>query len=105
VEFTPVFTSKDIFFIDKYEEKYMTDDEVSYIKSKMEKKVINYIPDFLDKFEYKNYFLSIKSKFDSTTDSRYPVVIQNDNIINCFTGKIQGIFVIEDTIKNIIDGI
>ena len=66
----------------------------------MEKKVEHYLPDFLLHYEYNGYFLSTKSKIISTSDERYPVISKDDNIINCFTGKIQGIYIIEKYIQN-----
>jgi hypothetical protein len=48
-------------------------------------------------------FISVKSKVKSNSANRYPVVIQENNIVNCFTGKIQGIFIIEKQIHEIIN--
>lgn len=59
-----------------------------------------YYPDINKDFKYKNYYLSTKSKFLSTSDDRSPVIKINDNIISFFTGKIQGIFNIENFVKN-----
>jgi hypothetical protein len=69
-------------------------------KLQMEKKVNHYYPDFLLNYEYDGYFLSTKSKIVSTSDERYPVISKDGNIINCFTGKIQGIYIIENYIQN-----
>jgi hypothetical protein len=69
----------------------------------MEKKVKHYLPDFLSHYEYNGYFLSTKSKIVSTSDERYPVISKDGNIINCFTGKIQGIYIIEKYIQNEIN--
>ena len=66
----------------------------------MEKKVKHYLPDFLLHYEYSGYFLSTKSKIVSTSDERYPVISKDGNVINCFTGKIQGIYIIEKHIQN-----
>ena len=69
-------------------------------KLQMEKKVNHYYPDFSLNYEYDGYFLSTKSKIVSTSDERYPVISKDGNIINCFTGKIQGIYIIENYIQN-----
>jgi hypothetical protein len=52
---------------------------------------------------YDDYFISVKSKVKSNSANRYPVVTVENNIVNCFTGKIQGIYIIEDYINEIIN--
>ena len=69
----------------------------------IEEKVKEFFPDFLEHFSYSDYFISIKTKIISNSDSRYPVIEKNGNVINCFSGKIQGIYIIEDYIKQIIN--
>jgi hypothetical protein len=64
---------------------------------------MTFMPEFNEYFKYDSYFLSIKSKVNDESDSRYPVIKQTNNIISCFTGKIQGIYIIEDYILNIIN--
>lgn len=68
--------------------------------SRMEKKVKHYLPEFDSHYEYHDYFLSTKSKIVSMSDERYPIIDKKDNIINCFTGKIQGIYIIEKYIQD-----
>jgi hypothetical protein len=75
---------------------------ITDIRSKIVSKVISVYPDFESDFEYHGYFTSIKSKTYSKSADRYPIITANKNIINCFTGKIQGIYVIEDFVKNIV---
>lgn len=83
--------------------KYSINDETIQKKKKlMEEKVQQYFPNFLKCFTYHSYFMSIKSKIKNTSDERYPIITKNGNILNCFTGKIQGFYVIEDYIKNLI---
>lgn len=72
-------------------------------KSLIEDKVQKYYTNFLNDFKYKSYFLSVKSKFETSSQSRYPIIKKEKNIINCFTGKIQGIYIIENYIKNEIN--
>lgn len=74
--------------------------DINYKKQLIEDKILNYYPNFLNHFKYKNYFTSLKTKIKSTSDSRYPQISIHNNIISCFTGKIQGIFVVEQYIKN-----
>jgi hypothetical protein len=68
--------------------------------NRMEKKAKHYLPEFNSHFKYDGYFLSTKSKIVSMSDERYPIIDKKDNIINCFTGKIQGIYIIENYIQN-----
>ena len=65
-----------------------------------EDKILYYYSNFKEDFEYNGYFLSTKAKYESESASRYPFISQQDNVINCFTGKIQGIYIIEDYVKN-----
>ena len=50
-------------------------------------------------FKYKTYFLSTKSKIENLSDDRSPIISVDGNLINCFTGKIQGIYLVEDYLK------
>jgi hypothetical protein len=77
-----------------------------YISDKVcefEKRVSVFISDFQRYFKFNSYFLSVKSKINDDSGNRYPIIRKTDNIISCFTGKIQGIYPIEDYIKTIID--
>jgi hypothetical protein len=69
----------------------------------IEKKVKHYFPDFLSFYEYYSYFTATKSKIVSTSDERYPVISKEYNVINCFTGKIQGIYIIEKYVQDEIN--
>jgi hypothetical protein len=40
-----------------------------------------------------------QSKIYNSSDERYPIINLDGNIVNCFTGKIQGIYLIEDFIR------
>lgn len=72
-------------------------------QTKSEEKVLKYFPEFEKYLEYSSYFLSVKVKSEDTTANRYPSITQQGNLINCSTGKIQGIYVIEDYINNEIN--
>lgn len=67
-----------------------------------EHRVQIFIPNFKNYFKYDSYFLSVKSKINDDSGNRYPIIKLNDNIISCFTGKIQGIYPIEEYVKKII---
>lgn len=78
----------------------VTEDIVKEKIKQFEDKIMFFYPQFKDDFSYSGYFLSTKAKFVSESANRYPFLSQQDNVINCFTGKIQGIYVIEDYVKN-----
>lgn len=82
--------------------KNMNNDDIKNKKLSIEKKIQRYYPAFLQDFEYKDHVISMKTKFISTSSNRYPKITKYNNIINCFTGKIQGIFIIEKFIRDCI---
>ena len=102
VEVTPIKKFKSIAMLEKYQNEFSTD-LLKLKKEQIEKKILKFYPNFKKDFKYSSYFLSTKSKIISESDERYPVISKDDNLINCFTGKIQGIFIIEDFIKKEIE--
>lgn len=72
-------------------------------RQRIESKIKNYYPNFPSHFRYNDYFLSTKTKKTTMSADRYPVILVEDNLISCFTGKIQGIYIIEDFIVNEIN--
>jgi hypothetical protein len=102
VEYTPIKRFSKPEQIKKYKTK-ITPSFVNDVRVKMEKKVMGYYDDFHNDFKYKEFFLSIKCKPISGSDERYPVINKTDNIINCYTGKIQGVYIISDYINNLIN--
>jgi hypothetical protein len=98
VEHTPLFTTNNIDELNNFKV-----DNVLEKQQLIENKIKHYYPEFLEHFAYDNYFISVKSKVKSNSANRYPVIIQENNIVNCFTGKIQGIFIIEKQIHEIIN--
>jgi hypothetical protein len=98
VEHTPLKKFKTIKKLNEYKET-ITNDLIDNKIKLIEKKVKKYFPEFLTFFKYDSYFLSTKSKILSKSDERYPVITKSGNVINCFTGKIQGIYIIENTLK------
>jgi hypothetical protein len=101
VEHTPIKKFKKYKTLKDFEKNINTK-KVFKIKEKMEQKVLEYFPQFTDNFQYQNYFLAVKSKINNTSDTRYPIITHQDNVINCITGKIQGIYIIEDYINDVI---
>lgn len=90
---------------DLYE--FQITDELVHIKTDLiQNKILSYFPDFLNHFKYNSYFTSVKSKlYSDFSGNRNPKIIVNDNIIACYTGKIQGIYLIQDQILNQIQKI
>jgi hypothetical protein len=98
VEHTPLKKFKTINKLNEYKNS-ITQELIDKKIKLFQKKVKQYFPEFLTFFKYDSYFISTKSKIVSKSDERYPVITKNGNVINCFTGKIQGIYVIEDILK------
>jgi len=89
---------------DLYKFKSTVDDYFVEKKIKdFESKILENYPNFKNDFTYVSYFLSTKTKYMGESSGRYPVIDKKDNIITCFTGKIQGIYIIEEYIGNIIN--
>jgi hypothetical protein len=68
----------------------------------MEKTTTQYYKNFKNDFKYEGYFISVKSKIVSESSNRFPIIKKEDNLINCFSGKIQGIYHIEKFIKGLL---
>ena len=97
VRHTPVETFDSIKELNKFD---FSKHNLNYYKELFTAKVKKYYPDFDKAFGYKGYFLATKAKYRNSSADRSPVISQQGNVINCFTGKIQGIYVIEDYVKN-----
>lgn len=97
VEHTPV----KVFSSSEEAESYkVTFEKINQIRSKMEERVLQYYSNFKSDFEYIGFFKSIKSKFYTNSANRYPIVEHDGNVISCYTGKIQGIYPIETSVKD-----
>ncbi len=59
-----------------------------------------YYGGFKTHFNYDSYYTSVKVKRNSESADRAPIIIKTNNIITCVTGKIQGIYTLENFIKN-----
>ena len=99
VQYTPMYTSTNLEDIHKYKDT-INNNVINNIKSKIEEKILYYYGGFKTHFEYKGYYTSIKTKKLSESADRSPTIIHNDNIITCVTGKIQGIYTLENYIQN-----
>lgn len=100
VEKTPIKKFKNPFHIEKFKQKLEKNNVLNLNRIEIEEKIKKYYLKFSEHFQYKDYYLSTKAKIISSSDNRYPVITKRNNIYHCFTGKIQGVFIIEDYIKN-----
>jgi len=107
------FVDGDLFSIFPYQEKLftvtqvgITPDETLDTDSKIKlisKNIEDYYPSFNSDFKFHHSFKSHKVKNASSFDSRVPKIKHSGNIITVFTGKIQGIYDVEDYIKTICE--
>jgi hypothetical protein len=74
---------------------------LNYVRKNMEMKISKYYKNFLNEFQFVRFEKSIKCKIKNLSDTRVPFIEHDGNVISCFTGKIQGIYLIEDYINNI----
>jgi len=95
VEYTPVLKTENIITKQDINIKQYIDN--------IENKIKYFYPNFNNDFEYTDYFLSTKVKKYNQSADRYPVISKEKNIINCYTGKIQGIYIIEDFINETVN--
>jgi hypothetical protein len=83
--------------------KYRLDDVTLDNKiTNMEHRVLSYWKKFYQHMTFSGYFLSTKSKVNSESGDRSPVVSFDGKIIRCFTGKIQGIYNIQEQVEKIL---
>jgi hypothetical protein len=105
------FVDGDLFSIFPYQEKLftvtqvgITPDETLDTESKIKlisKNIEDYYPSFNSDFKFHHSFKSHKVKNASSFDSRVPKIKHNGNVITVFTGKIQGIYDVEDYVRTI----
>jgi hypothetical protein len=100
VEYTPLFTSNRLGDIEAYRNSQLNETFINSKKDKIESKITTYYKDFNKVFNYTGYYTAIKVKRKSASADRFPVIQREGNIISCFTGKIQGIYILENYIKN-----
>ena len=85
-------------FIDKIDQNYILD----YLPE-FEGDVIATIPDFKQRFRYKGFYTSIKTKPNDLSDSRQAHCYMNDRKIDVFSGKIDTVFHAMDMINIMLD--
>jgi len=68
----------------------------------IEDHVVRYWSEFHDYFKYAFLVVSIKAKCKNASAQRTPVFKQQDNLLSFYTGKIQGIYAIEQMAKEAI---
>jgi hypothetical protein len=100
VEHTPVAVLKTAKEVNSFK---VDEEEIQDRIDLMEEKVLKYYPKFKSHFNYLGFYISIKSKVDSASADRSPVITKQDNIVNCFSGKIQGIYKIQKYIEDLIN--
>jgi hypothetical protein len=68
----------------------------------MERHVMRYWPEFHDYFDYVFPVVSVKAKCKNASAQRTPIFRKQDNLLSFYTGKIQGIYAIEQMAKQAI---
>lgn len=102
VSITPIKKFKTIENLKKYSNT-INQQVIHKKQEQIEKKITSFYPLFLKNFKYHSYFLSTKSKILSMSDDRSPSIDLTENLVNIFTGKIQGIYLIEEYIFKLIN--
>jgi hypothetical protein len=72
---------------------------------KAERHVKMYWPAFSDHLSFSRTVVSMKSKRANASAYRAPLFKQQEKILSCFTGKIQGIYLIEEKVKEVLSGL
>jgi hypothetical protein len=104
VEYTPLYVDESFNEITKYKTQFEADNAyLNQIRDTIETKISYYYKQFLTDFAYNSYYTSVKVKRRSQSADRAPVIVKNNNIITCITGKIQGIYTLEKYIDEIIN--
>ncbi len=77
----------------------INDAVIGNVRSIIEDKILCYYGGFKTHYKYKTYYTSTKVKRVSESADRYPIITKTDNIVTCVTGKIQGIYTLEDYVR------
>jgi hypothetical protein len=85
--------------------EHTPDSQLTYLEriQKIEDKIYYYYPEFHKKFQYHGRLSAVKAKPLDRSDNRAPVITMENNIINCFSGKIQGIYYLEDYVRQVCE--
>ena len=85
--------------------KKPSDEQLEQLRHKAEIHVCNYWPGFSDHLSQDSIVLSMKSKRNNASAYRAPLFKQQGNFLSCYTGKIQGIYLIEERVRQMLDGL
>ena len=103
VELTPFFKSY------SYNQAYtslkqINNNKINDLKTKMESKILKYLPNFIDHFDFAEPILSIKTKKinDRSADRSTFLIPIKKNLYSVFSGKIDTIFDIESQLLSIL---
>ena len=80
-------------------------EQLEQLRHKAENHVRHYWPDFSNHLSQDSIVLSMKSKRTKASAYRAPLFKQQENLLSCYTGKIQGIYLIEERVRQILDGL
>ena len=80
-------------------------EQLEQLRHKAENHVRHYWPDFSNHLSQDSIVLSMKSKRTNASAYRAPLFKQQENLLSCYTGKIQGIYLIEERVRQILDGL
>lgn len=100
VEHTPIASFDDAADIMQMQSD-MSVQNMDSAKLKFENTVLSLYPGFLSDFKYVGHIVSVKAKMKSESSNRHPIIAMDGNVLSCFSGKIQGIYCVEDFIRRI----
>ena len=98
VKHTPIFNSNNINNINKLKNG-LRQKHLEKIIRNIEKDVKVFIPNFEEIYEYKTYYLSIKTKSTEKNDNRSLFWHKDGKNLHFAGGKITGIFSMEEVLK------
>jgi hypothetical protein len=99
VQYTPMYISNSLSDINFFRDT-ITAEYIDSIKTKIEYKIQYYYKDFKKDFKYSRFNTSVKVKKITESADRTPSIYIDRNIITCVTGKIQGIYTLENFVRN-----
>jgi hypothetical protein len=82
-----------------------SDERLEQLRHNAELHACRYWPGFSDHLSQSSIVLSMKSKRSNASAYRAPLFKQQDNLLSCYTGKIQGIYLIEERVRQMLDGL
>ncbi len=79
------------------------DGELARLKTELH--VRSYWSQFTDHLSFRETVVSMKSKRSNASANRAPLFKQRDKVLSCFSGKIQGIYLVEAKVKEALAGL